>query len=456
MSRLLRLRAARDAALQKCKELVNKAEAEGRPDLNEEEDTAYKAGMAEVKTLDAAIAREEELEAAQARSAVPVTLPNSAPQPPAAPVEVRSTPASPAAPAAARSGPVGRTLEQGEGFGQYVRCLAAGRIFQCSPVAYAETRAEIDGAVLRALQSNVAAGAAELVPEQFSAEFIGLLTAAQIFRRMGPRNIQLPAGYGSLKIPRITEGASAGYVGEASPIQYSEMKTGELSWTPKKLGAVTSVTKEMIRRASPSVDRMVRDDLLRAAADTADAQLIRGTGSNIAPKSMKELRKSGNNVTMTSNPDLAKVTTDLDKMTLKLREQNVRMVKPAWGMAPRTATYLMSLRDGNGNFAFREEMLRGTLNRYPWFETTTIPVNLGGSSNASELYFADMDCLTLVDEMSVEVTVSDQAAFVNADNQLVSAFSLDLIVLKVTTSHDLNARYPEGIALMESLTWGAS
>ena len=60
-------------------------------------------------------------------------------------------------------------------------------------------------------------------------------------------------------------------------------------------------------------------------------------------------------------------------------------------MHPSRKNHLRNLRDGNGNLIF--PATRGpspTLYGWPVMVTTSIPSDLGGGANESEIYFVDM------------------------------------------------------------------
>lgn len=363
---------------------------------------------------------------------------------------VRSTMSAPGLRRVSRGG----ELEQGELFGQFVRAIAvAGKGNAIGAYRFAKED-KMHPSVIRALASNAAGAGQEWVGQQFAADFIDLLTEAQVVRRAGPDVIQFPQGVGKLNIPRQTSGASADYIGEGQPIPYTQIGTGTMSLTPKKLGALTALNREVIRRTTPSIDRVVRDNLVRAAADRADIQFLRGVASAIRPAGLRNLAVAGNILTMTASPDLSKVTVDLDRMELVMRTKNVPGTRLAWFLHPRVLTYLKGLRDANGNFAFREDIQGGRLNGIRVFDTTAMPINLGGGANETEIILADMAQFLIADEIDLTVQISDEAAYIDGNGTMISAFSNDQTVIKVITSHDTNVRYAEAIVVLTGVTWG--
>jgi HK97 family phage major capsid protein len=139
-------------------------------------------------------------------------------------------------------------------------------------------------------------------------------------------------------------------------------------------------------------------------------------------------------------------------MILALEENNVPFSNPGWIFSPRIAMFLMTLRDGLGNYVFRAEMQTGKFWGYPFRKTTQIPTNLGSGSD-SEFYLADFDDVIIGDTMNIQVAVSEEASYRNENDELVSAFSLDQTVMRVLLEHDIVLRHDESVAVMTECPW---
>src|SRR4029453_3798299 len=106
----------------------------------------------------------------------------------------------------------------------------------------------------------------------------------------------------------------------------------------------------------------------------------------------------------------------------------VRMLRPAWILSPRSKMYLMTVRDANGNFAFRDEMRAGGLWTFPFGAKTQIPENLGGGGDESEIYLVDMADAVIGDATSIIIDSSTEAAY-HDGSQGIAAFSQDQTVV---------------------------
>ena len=199
-------------------------------------------------------------------------------------------------------------------------------------------------------------------------------------------------------------------------------------------------------------EAIVRDDLIAALGQRGDLAFIRGAGTQYTPKGLRYWAPSANVIAANGTVNLANVTTDLGKLWLQLANGNVRFLRPGWLIAPRTFNYLMNVRDGNGNFAFREEMMAGRLWGYPFAYTTQIPINLGGGSNESEVYLADFADVVIAEQEGLIIDVFDGAAYHDGTN-VVAAVSADQTVLRAIQEHDLVMRHEESVAVLTTVLW---
>ena len=95
-------------------------------------------------------------------------------------------------------------------------------------------------------------------------------------------------------------------------------------------------------------------------------------------------------------------------------------------------------------------MLRG----YPVKKTTQIPVNLGGGSDESEIYFADFADVVVGEVPGLILGVSTEASYTSGSST-VSAFQNDQTLILAIERHDMNLRHLESVGVMTGVTWGA-
>ena len=130
------------------------------------------------------------------------------------------------------------------------------------------------------------------------------------------------------------------------------------------------------------------------------------------------------------------------------------MTAPVWFFAPRTKQYLLSLQTTTGVYAFRDEMTnRGTLWGIPFEATTHIVRTEGSGGNESSIYLADCDELVIGQGAQLEVAMSTEGSFIDADDNMVSAFQRNLTLLRVIAEVDLKPRHVEAVAWMDQVLW---
>ena len=312
--------------------------------------------------------------------------------------------------------------------------------------------------------SNFSTGGA-WIPENYVAEMIALLRPISVVMSMGVT--EMPLVNGTLTLPKITGGATAAYIGESVNIPISQLSGGQVKAAAHKLAVMVPMSNDLLRYAVPSADITVRNDMVRAAAQTRDAAHIRDDGTGNAPRGIRYWAPAGQVETMTATPDLTKVDKDLNLLITNLLAANVfsiprqngvppqsdvvGMNSVGWLMSPRTWSYLMTLRDGNGNRAF-PEMADGLLKGFPYAVTSQIPENLGGGSNETEVYFGAFSDVVIAQDPRVEVEISNTAAYHDGSN-VQAAFSLDQTVIRLIMNDDLIVRHPEAISVLTGVTW---
>jgi HK97 family phage major capsid protein len=288
-----------------------------------------------------------------------------------------------------------------------------------------------------------------LVDTAYSRDFIALLRPRVVIRAAGARSVPMPDG--NLTMRKQTGSTNAGYVGERTPAPTTDLTVGTLNMSAKTLRALVPITNQLIRRASFGVDAMVRDDLITSAAIKEDMQFLRGAGSSVAPTGLRSLILAGNVLTMTANPTLVTVRSDMARLKLKVVNANVPLSKCAYIMSPTVQSFLENITDGNGNKAF-PEVAEGRFGTYPIFVTTSVPDNLGAGTNESEVYFGDFEQFLIGDTQQVTLAASDSAAY-DDNGTMRSAFSNDETVIRLIEEHDTQLRYDAAFAVLTGVTW---
>ena len=299
-----------------------------------------------------------------------------------------------------------------------------------------------DDVLARAMGEGIGSEGGYIVPPEYAAEVIELLYPASVIRLAGARI--LPMNSNVLNLPKISGGATAGYIGENKNIGKTQPALGNVQLTAKKLAALVPISNDLLRDNSPGADLMVRDDLVNALAARADLAFIRNDGTQNTPKGLRY--QSGiNTFAATSNTLAADLIKAIRLVIEGKKGQASRIVKGAWLMSARTWASMYSKVTTTGAFIYRSEMDKGTLLQYPYFVTSQIPDNL--SSDKSELYFGDFIDFVIGENESLIIDVSQEAAYYDGAN-VVAAFSLDQTVMRAIQRHDCGVRHAESFTIV--------
>ncbi len=420
--------------------IISKADANA-------EDFAQAEGMlAKIEVLKGQIATLEKLEAEAAAMAVAVS----------------ASPISATVPATPRD----HKAEKEHNKSVFAGMVGALVKFPGNPYAAAEyakkNLGSIGGEVSMALNSSSASGGAVLVPANTASSVIERLAPNAVVRMMGA--LTLPLNNGNLKMPKITGGIQAGYIGREQDAPVSQQTFGDVQLTAKKLAALVPISNDLIRFAGTDqrVDSLIVEDSAKGMGEAEDAAFIRGDGTNNTPKGLRNWVPAGNVITATDVNSLAgqaliqAIIDDAGRAILALRRANVRLTKPGWLMHPDTMQFLSDLITTVGNKVF-PELSEGKFRGYPIGVTTQIPTNLtlagsGAAGNGSELYFVDFDQMVIGESMSLQVAISTEATYKDGANT-VSAFQRDETLIRMITENDFGPRHQAAIAVLNGITW---
>jgi HK97 family phage major capsid protein len=302
-------------------------------------------------------------------------------------------------------------------------------------------------------QSTFTAGGALLGDNFVGSELIELLRATAAVRRAGARTIPLVNGVAT--IPKITGGATAYWGAEGANITPSDVTTGQVKLVEKKLTALVPVSNDLLRKPSADVERLIRDDMVRAAANAEDTAFLKGTGLVNEPKGIYYWVGAAGR-TNSAGTALANVRTDIRTALNRLGNANAPMVRRAWFMHSRAKNYIAwDLVDGNSNFAFPELRQGDRLADAPVFVDNNISITLGSPANDTEIYYAEMTECFIGDSPEMELEVFLNAAYVDSGGNLRAGVSRDESVVRLIRKTDFAMRHVESAHVTEAVDYGS-
>ena len=365
--------------------------------------------------------------------------------------------AVPAAPKSPRTQAI-EDREHGVDFARFAMSIAGAKLVYNAPgdlraaARYAEERLHAPD-VARALSAGILADGGALIPEDFRLEVIEFLRDEAVVRRAGASVIGSESDV--VTYPKQTSGASASYTGELQNIVPSQLGTGQLKATKKKLTVLTPVSNDLIRhaRAGGGAEQMVRNDLLGAIAQKEDITFIRALGDQNQPKGILNWVAAGGKFNANATITVANVRADLVK-AWRLQGQGMKRAprRGIWFVTRRTLGFLIAAVDANSNPAFREVAEQRTILGFPYFITDQIPDNLGGGTDESEVYFGDIAEGVITEMGDLAVDVSGEAAY-DDSGTLRAAFSRDETVIRMIVGHDFTLRYDRAFSVIQVVKW---
>lgn len=301
-------------------------------------------------------------------------------------------------------------------FSAVLRGMAAGGLDAAGAWDGAEREREAGiAARKRALSVGTDSAGGYIVPEEYMAEIIELLRAKVVAIQAGATQLTGLSG-SPVKLPRLDTAVTAQWTnGENASITASDQAFGEVSMSPKMATALTKMSRRLVSLSNPSVEAVVRADLVATIARLIDLAAFRGTGSLGQPTGIANTASIG---TITSVGAIA--IEDIYDALYELEKANSPMNRVALVCHPRTWNQLRKLRaggstTGDGAFLVQPDptsAARGSLLGYPVFTSTQIPITLGGGTD-TVAYFGDFSELLLGQwgTMTLEATDSGGDAF---------------------------------------------
>ena len=109
-------------------------------------------------------------------------------------------------------------------------------------------------------------------------QFVDALRSRLVFNELGARF--MTGLKGDVAIPKLATGVSAGFVAENGATSEVNAVFSQITMSPKSLGAFTDISRLLMIQSDPSVEQIIRDDLLNAIAQKVEDVAIEGGGSN--------------------------------------------------------------------------------------------------------------------------------------------------------------------------------
>lgn len=323
-------------------------------------------------------------------------------------------------------------------------------------------------AVSAPAQAGTAGWAQELVQDTWG-EFLELLRDTSIYAQLpGPR-LSFD-GYGTITLPRQggRGNLSGAFVAEGNPIPVKQGSVDSVTLQPKGLKVISSFTRELAMRSNPSIEAMIRSQILGDTAEALDTHFMSTTArSATVPGGIQDAAEIGAaNINTSAGATLANILSDTSGMIERLI--NNRFTNAVWVINPIRVLGLMDVQDASsGVFVFKNELANGMFRGFPYISSSNVTADVvalvadnamafaneyGPSidmSTSATLHYEDTTPAPLVDGPA---TPPDPVLTEIAAPQR-SLFQTDSLALRFTMGLDHRLVRANGVQVLDTVSW---
>jgi HK97 family phage major capsid protein/HK97 family phage prohead protease len=262
---------------------------------------------------------------------------------------------------------------------------------------------------------NTSDDSAMIAEDYRGGDFIDVLRNASSVMQAGAT--MLTGLVGDVKIPKKTAASTAGWIStEGGASSESEPTFGQVTMSPKTLGAFTDITRLMMMQSSLDIEALVRNDLSTGLALAIDNGGLQGSGSSGQPTGIANT--SGINAPTNfaaANPTFAEVVA----MESAVAEDNALMGNLAYILpAGMYGALKTTVKDsGSGQFVVEPG---GTMNGYRAIVSNQV--------TAGDLYFGNFSDLLIGMYGGLDITVDPYTASTSGTVRIVALQTVDVAV----------------------------
>ena len=127
------------------------------------------------------------------------------------------------------------------------------------------------------VMSTTAGGVGAVGTDHLAGDFIDALRSQAIVTSLGAR---IMSGLvGNVDIPRLDTSGTFYWLTEDQDVTLSDGVVGSVLMSPKTVAGAVPMTRKLLKQSAPSVEQIIRNDLIQGAAIAIDAAAINGSGA---------------------------------------------------------------------------------------------------------------------------------------------------------------------------------
>jgi HK97 family phage major capsid protein len=264
------------------------------------------------------------------------------------------------------------------------------------------------------LQTQVA----QLLVQPLEAASVVLASGVRIFDTAGP-----------LRIPKLTAGASVGFVAEGGLIPEADVDFGEVTLMPSNrtsLKVLIRFTNELLRQSVIGLDSVLRQRLVTDVSNALDDALLKGAGTSNSITGI--INQAG---VQTGDLDVADADSLLDAIALASAAE---VTPTRWFISGADFISLRRLKDGQQRYLLESDVTADVT-----YRLFGIPVTVTNKLAVGTAVLADTSQIAVARDLAPSVMLLAER-YAEYDEQAI----------RVVTRYDLGLLHPEGIIVLRA------
>jgi HK97 family phage major capsid protein/HK97 family phage prohead protease len=232
--------------------------------------------------------------------------------------------------------------------------------------------------------------AAELVQTSIG-DFIDSLMPLSVYPGLAARGGKFTFGRnGVISLPSraATPTIGGSFIAQGAPIPVRQAAFAATTLTPKKMGVISTFTREIAEHSTPSIEALIRQAIQEDTAVAIDSVLLDATAASTTRPA--GLRNGVTVTTATTGGGFAAVVGDLKNLIGVLAAAN-SLRAPVWLINPAQALSISLTQNAGGDFPFAEQINNGTLQGFPVLQSTSMPAGTVILLDAADFFSATGD-----------------------------------------------------------------
>ena len=222
--------------------------------------------------------------------------------------------------------------------------------------------------------TTLAGWAAELAAGVAQLDFIDQLMPQSVYPGLSSRGVRFTFGRnGTVSIPgrAATPTVGGSFVAQGAPIPVRQAGFTAITLTPKKMGVITTATREIVQHSTPAIEAILRTAMQEDTAVAIDSVLLSATAATATTPAGIRAGVAAQTPTAITGGAFAALVGDLKNLIGVLTAAN-SLRSPVWIMNPAEVLSIGLTQNAGGDFPFAAEVNGGSLRGYPILQSTSV------------------------------------------------------------------------------------